>query len=80
MSEFRFTNDYYWKIIFTSLHENPPMEDEIIMTWSNEIPPLELMIEAIIMKREELAPFQHHIMVHRYHQVEASLVFNDYNR
>lgn len=50
MSEFRFTNDYYWKIIFTSLHENPPMEDEIIMTWSNEIPPLESMIEAIIMK------------------------------
>lgn len=80
MSDFQFTNDFYWKIIFISLHENPPMEDEIIMTWTNDIPPNEAMIEAILTKREELARYKHHIRVQRYHQVDTALVFNEYNR
>lgn len=70
-----YINDCYWKIVFISLHENPPMEDEIIMTWSNEIPSNEVMIEAILAKREELVKFKHHIRVQRYQQVDPTLLF-----
>ena len=56
-----------------SLHENPPQEDTIEMSWSDDIPPNDRMIEAIILRRPELAKFKHHVSVQRYQRVDPFL-------
>jgi len=66
-----FTNDHTWEITFMSLHENPPQEDTIEMHWSEEIPPNDRMIEAILVQRPELVRFKHHISVQRYQRVDT---------
>lgn len=66
-----FTNDHDWEITFMSLHENPPQEDVITMHWSQDIPPIDRMIEAIIVQRPELERFKHHISVQRYQRVDT---------
>ena len=78
MNDFQFTNDTYWQITFSSLHQNPPEEDSIIMSWSSNIPPELSMKEAIIAQRPELERFKTHIRVHRYQQVDPRLVYGNY--
>lgn len=72
-----FTNDVYWEITFMSLHENPPMEDSIVMPWSKDIPSNEDMVNCILTQRTELVRFKHHIKVLRYLQVDPNLLFRD---
>lgn len=69
-----FTNDVVWQITFWSLHEDPPLEDSIQMHWSNDMPRMDDMIEAIIIQRPELAPFRHHIRVQSYHRLDPTLI------